>query len=252
MRLPAITIILAAALGLMPTVSRGQSASAVLAGSVLSDSSERPIANAEIRIITLGLNARSDSAGSFTLARIPAGIYDVTVRAAGHQPLATRMQFANGQRVEADLLMRPVVQTLEKVAVTATKSSSGNNPRIAEFDARRKMGFGHFLTQDVIEKYQGRTLGELLIARIPGVGVSRKVLVARRGQTRGAPTCPVQIIVDDVPRYIGVGDALFNIEEIEPQNIAAIEFYTVAQRPLQFNRSGAGAPCGTLVIWTRY
>jgi hypothetical protein len=46
------------------------------------------------------------------------------------------------------------------------------------------------------------------------------------------------------------GEKLFSIDAIDPTDVAAVEFYTVSQTPLQFNSTG-GAPCGTLVIWTR-
>ena len=66
------------------------------------------------------------------------------------------------------------------------------------------------------------------------------------------PACYVQIIVDDIVRYGSKpGESLFDIDQIDPSTIAAIEYYSVAQLPLQFNRGG-NAPCGTLVIWSRY
>ena len=228
---------------------------ATFAGSALTDSTERPIANAEIAIASLRLAVRSDSAGAFVLAGIAAGRHVVTVRAVGYTEFTTSMMFADGQRVEADLLLKPTVQSLARVDVKAAKSMSGNNPRIAEFDERRKMGFGAFLTQDVFEKAEGRKLGEVLVQRVPGLRTVNKsgsrYLVGTRGVNSPSQVlCYVQVIIDDIVQNSSTGAAAFDIDSIDPERIAAVEFYTVSNRPAQFNRGGA--PCGTLVIWTRW
>jgi hypothetical protein len=246
-------------------------APALLAGSVLTDSTERPIANAEIVIAALKLSVRSDSAGAFTLGGIPAGRYSVVVRAPGYAEFSALMTFDAGKRTEADLLLRPNTQQLSRVDVTATKRSSGNNPRIAEFDERRAVGLGQFLTQEVFEKADGRKLADVLVERIPGLRAQmyggHRALISSRGvssmnmipsgdtfdkQQQAPPRCYVAVIVDDIVRYGSkVGETLLDIDSIDPKSIAAIEYYTVSNRPTQFNRGG-NAPCGTLVIWSRY
>jgi len=246
------------------------SASARLTGNVLSDSNERPIANASISIPELNLNTRSDSTGAFSLGGIPAGRYVVQVRAVGFAEFTSAMTFVAGQQYDADLLLRPAAQSLAKVDVKATKSTSGDNPRIAEFDERRKMGFGAFITQDAFEKADGRKLADVLVQRIPGIRAlsagGALYLVATRGRIAmgSQMPCPVQVIIDDIvqnsstnqkaPRASTATSEVpadaFEISMLNPDRIAAVEFYTVANRPAQFNRGGA--PCGTLVIWTRW
>lgn len=253
----------------LPTSVQAQ-ATALLVGNVLADSTERPVANAEISIAALNLSARSDSTGAFALGNIPAGRHVVVVRALSYAELSTPMTFAADQRVEADLMLRPAAQALAKVKVTAAKSTSGDNPRISEFDERRKIGIGHFLTQATFENGEGRKLSEILIGSIPGVRTQqysgRRALYSSRGlisflQTpsgdkidkalQAQARCYVQIIIDDMVRYGGGGDALFDIDQIDPTSIAAVEYYSVSQQPAQFNRGG-NAPCGTLVIWSRW
>lgn len=254
-----IAVVLSTALALgVPSWAAAQAQTplrATFAGAVLTDSTERPIANAEIAIAALRLAVRSDSAGTFVLTGIAAGRHVVTVRAVGYVEFTTSMLFVEGERVEADLLLKSTVQSLAKVDVKAVKSTSGNNPRIAEFDERRKMGFGAFLTQDVFEKAEGRKLSEVLVQRVPGVRTVTKagarLLVATRGVNSPRQVlCYVQVIIDDIVQNSSTGAAGFEIDSIDPDRIAAIEFYTVANRPAQFNRGGA--PCGTLVIWTRW
>jgi len=251
-------------------VSAPAAAPATFIGTVLSDSTERPIANAEVSIGALQLIVRSDSAGNFTLSGITPGRYTVTIRAVGFAPFNSAMTFTAGERTEADLLLRPSTQTLERVDVTA-KKGSGNHPRIAEFDERRKTGFGSYITQDEFDKADGRKLADVLSGKIPGLSSAmysnRRALIANRGvisinqrrsgdetdKALGAKArCYVQVIVDGILRYGGrMGEALLDIDSIDPTHIAAAEYYTVSQLPPQFNMS-SGAACGTLVIWLRY
>ena len=49
-------------------------------------------------------------------------------------------------------------------------------------------------------------------------------------------------------RYNG-SQGLFDMNTIDPANVAGIEYFTTSQTPAQFN--GTGTPCATLVIWTR-
>ncbi len=242
--------------GLSP-LSAQPPVSATLTGLVLTDSTEHPIANAEIAIVSMRLSVRSDTVGAFLLTGIAAGRHVVTVRALGYAEFSTSMLFAGGQRVEADLLLKPVAQSLAKIDVKATSKPSGDNPRIAEFDERRKMGFGRFLTQEVFEKAEGRKLGEVLVQRVPGLRTISKngarLLVATRGVNSPSQVfCYVQVILDDIVQNSSTSTAStgFDIDSIDPDRVAAIEFYTVSNRPAQFNRGGA--PCGTLVIWTRW
>lgn len=243
---------------------------ATLAGTVLTDSTEKPIFNAEIAIAVLQLTVRTDSAGNFTMAGITPGRYTVAVRAVGFAALSMPMTFGTRERVEADLLLRAAPQTLDRVDVTAVKGS-GNHPRIAEFDERRKVGLGKFITQDEFDKESNRKLVDILTGKFGGLGSTtfgnRRALISNRGlgsvsmlprgdatdAALGAKTrCYVQVIVDGILRYGSrKGEPLLDIDTIDPAQIAAAEYYTVSQLPAQFN-VGGGAPCGTLVVWLRY
>ncbi len=225
---------------------------AALAGIVLTDSTERPIANAEVAIPTLSRSVRSDSAGNFLIASVPAGVHRVIVRAVGREPLEETIAFDATGRVERDYLLAPATTTLAEVEVTADGSLEAM--RLAEFNDRRALGIGRFLTRDDLDKANGRDLDDVLIGRIPGVRSvvvgSARAMISSRGppSRRGPPACFVKVIVDGMVRYNG-SPPLFDINNIDPTDIAGIEYFTSAQTPAEFN--GTGSPCGTLVIWTR-
>ncbi len=243
---------------MLPIAVQGQ-AGAILAGNVLSDSTERPIAGAEISIASLRVSVRSDSAGGFVIPGIAAGRQVVTVRAVGYAELTTTLVFGAGERIETDLLLRPVAQSLAKVEVTAAPPF-GDNPRIAEFEERRKMGIGRFVTQEELAKSEGRKMIDVIMGRIPGLrhvsdARGRRTLVSGRGATRfSLAPCKVRIVMDGVPGVVVDNIPMaggLELDAIDPSTIAAMEYYTPATLPPQFNFEGNN-PCGTLLLWSRW
>lgn len=243
---------------------------ASLIGTVLDESPEKPIADAEVSIDALKLSARTDVAGNFTISAIPPGSYRVSIRAVGRVQLNETVIFGANDRIERDFLLKRASNTLATVDVKADASRDVETMRLADFEERRKFGIGRFLTQDFLEKQEGRQLADVLGGKIPGLrgysmGGSQRAMASSRGinsfelKLSGDPTdrargatiqCYVQVIVDRQLRYRGTkGEALFDVNTIEPATIAGIEYYTVAQTPSQFG--GTGGACGTLVIWTR-
>jgi len=215
---------------------------------VVVESTEDPIVGAEISIDGQTLSVRSDSAGRFVLAGIQAGRQLVVVRAIGFAERSATLNFFLGQETETDFSMRPLGQELAKVEVTAAPPS-GDNPRIAEFDERRKMGMGRFLTQAELEKAEGRKMVDVLISGIPGLrrAAGGSTLVSGRGANSfRSSSCPVRIVFDGIP-----GANLLGINEMDPSTFAAIEYYTPATLPPQFNFEGNN-PCGTLLLWSRW
>jgi hypothetical protein len=120
---------------------------------------------------------------------------------------------------------------------------------LVDFDERRKMGFGRFLTQDDFAKAEGRNILNLLTSRIPGMrtsGTGRRTLVSSRGPTSVSQReCPIRVIFDGMPNA-----GPLDLDSIEPSTIAAAEFYTPATLPFQF--AFGGSPCGTLLLWSRW
>jgi hypothetical protein len=247
-----------------------QAQQATLAGTVLADSTERPLVNAEVAILGLTLTARSDSAGNFIMSRLPAGTYQVVVRAVGHVPQRETITFGATDRIERDFLLKRAVNTLAEVEVKA--AATPVDRRLAEFEARRALGVGRFLTQDVLEKAEGRKLADVLTAKVSGLhgnsfGAERAIASSRGVLSlqpkklpsgdgvdihfkQARPDCYVQVVVDGMIRYKGtVNEKLFDINSIAPDQLAGLEFYTTSETPPQFN--GSGSPCGTLVLWTR-
>jgi len=254
-------------IAVLATTARAQGKPAQRArlnGSVLAEGPERPVSGAEIAVAYLGLVVRSDSTGAFVIPEIAAGVYQVTVRAVGYEPFAARVAFAVGEAVERDFLLRASPNVLAQVDVTASVLSRPS-PRLLGFEERRKLGLGRFFTQEAFERAEGRKLADVFSGRLPGVRVvanrgERYLATASRGNISMIHTpgdvsskreCYVQVVIDNIIRYRSVaGERPFNIDSVDPSTVAAAEYYSVSQTPLQYQATGSSA-CGTLLLWTR-
>jgi len=258
----ATAVAMAAATGSLP----GQSA-AVFKGNVIVDGSNKPVPVAEVRIPAQNLVTHSDSSGAFRFAAVAAGNFDITVRKLGFAPLSTLMTFVTGDSVDVDLLLDVVRTRLPEVAVTAAAAMLG---QLAEFEARRASGLGHFVTPDQLEKADGSRLSELL-SRAGGArvvqgntnaawvsgsrGVSSRLAPAmnemdrRKGAKPGL--CYSAIVLDGSFVYQGLsGESLFDVNSLNVQDLAGVEVYSgPATMPAKYN--GTRVTCGLVVIWTK-
>lgn len=238
-------------LGVLPAKTFAQAAT--LAGKVVADSSERPIANVEITLPGLGRTARSDSGGNFRVAGLKAGLHEVVIRMVGYESISTSLRFESGKTVEADFLLRKLSTQLAVVEVR--EKSSLYTLRLAEFESNRKSRPGKFLTADVFAKASGRKLGDVVTSRIAGVRfvnmcpagrvcVNDEVLATNRGNGIRSGPCPMQVVLNDL---IWSRDG--SIKGIITDEIIGLEFYTVSATPAQW--TGTGGQCGTVVIHTK-
>jgi hypothetical protein len=238
---------------LLALTSRGLDAQgrALVRGRVLTDSTELPIAGAAISIPRVHATALSDSLGRFALAGIEPGEHLVIVRRIGFAPASSVIRFAAGDSVDADFLLMPAVQQLSNVDVRGKRVSA----KLAEFEERRALGIGHFLTEEEITRRGStkvsdvvRVLPGLLVVRLNGNGdvyiaSSRGAQSLRRAG--GSRPCPAEIVLDGIPLS---GTDVDNI--VQPSDIAAIEWYAgAAQTPTKYNRTKN--MCSVLVIWTK-
>jgi hypothetical protein len=209
----------------------------------------RPLANAIVGLSATGLAMRTDSAGRFLLAATPTGTWTLAVQALGYAPRQQPVDLVPGDTVAlvVALVSARVMDTVQVRANAMARTVLGRN--LVDFDERRKMGFGRFLTQDDFAKAEGRNILNLLTSRIPGMrtsGTGRRTLVSSRGPTSVSQReCPIRVIFDGSPNA-----APLDLDSIEPSTIAAAEFYTPATLPFQF--AFGGSPCGTLLLWSRW
>jgi hypothetical protein len=224
---------------------------ATLRGRVVSATTRQPIANATLSLTAVTRSARTDSLGQFTLSGLPLGERTLLVQAVGYTPVRALLPLAVGPPVELDIDLEPLPPVLDSV-VTKVEGDAPRNLFMEEFESRRAVGLGRFITRAELLQNRGRTLDAILRARVPGVrllNVQDQVVAASARHLARSRPCYVNVLVEGVLRYtLDTNMPFFDLRSLEASMIAGIEYYTVASLPAEFNLRGQ-APCGTLVIW---
>ncbi|MGH7679239.1 MAG: carboxypeptidase regulatory-like domain-containing protein [Gemmatimonadaceae bacterium] len=229
-------------------VDRTAPFTASLAGFVLVDSTQAPIAEAEVSLPSLGKNTFTNQRGEFRINELPAGTHEVSVRRIGYGPLTANISFAPNETVERRVFLSKTV-VLDTVAVSAQAT-------IPEFEENKRLGIGQFLTRADLAKLESQTMGSIFgqmrgaQVTSDGMNPNRKYLTTSRVRslTRG---CYALVYVDRVLMYAGKEEEpLFDLNSISPDRIEAIEYYaTPAGTPLKY--ATLNSQCGVLVIHTR-
>jgi hypothetical protein len=267
-----------------PAQQIARARAATFVGVVLTDSSNTPIAEAEVAIPSLALAVLTDAAGRFRMTDVVPGAHDVVVRRVGYGPLNTNVLFVARQTVEKRVRLSRMA-ALDTIAVRATATAV-----IPSFEEHRKIGLGKFLTREDIARQEGRRLSDILttipgLQIMPGYGNHAWVINTRStrslrmtdGQTGAASSlapisqisefdklmgakpgvCYAQVYLNRTLVYGGRNreppaepETLFDINSINPASIEAIEWYTGSGiTPMRY--SGLDTRCGVIVIHTR-
>jgi hypothetical protein len=239
---------------------------AELSGSVLADSTDAPLANAEVAIPDLQLATRTSATGEFRIQGITAGQHKVMVRLLGYAPIEATFAFRDGDQLERDFVLAP--RPVELSPVKVAEKEKPVRGKMSAFEERRAGGIGSFVTRAELEKQDNRRMSEIL-GTVPGLGVRHGLssvawVTGRRGTSKartgdafnrnqGAkPDCYSDVYIDGSLVYGGSfpGEPLFDINSLSPSGIEAVEFYSgPSQVPVQYNKTGS--VCGVLLIWTR-
>jgi hypothetical protein len=242
--------------------------SASLIGTVARDTLNNRLDGAEISIAEIRRTVLSSAQGEFRIDGVPAGRYAVTVRHVGFTPRVDTVEFSADGRVERTYVLAPSLAVLDSVRVTA-KERKYLSPGLNGFEERRKLGFGHFITDSVLRRYDNDRLSDLLrrisgVSLIPyrsglyagstrSVGGTTRVLVDPSDQ-RSPKGCWSTIYLDGALIYSVVagnrGAPVPDYNSFQVIDLGAVEFYSGgATIPVQYNATEYG--CGTVLLWTR-
>ena len=218
------------------TVLRGD---ARLTGTVL-DSAGKPVTNAHVVAWGTNRDAQTNDRGAFVLDGLPGGTHTIEIRVIGYVPVTRVVHLAASRPATIEIRMdkTPVVLATETVRGTVVYSR-----RLVEFDRRRRMGFGKYVTTAELDRRPNARLSHILQGML-GVYVQQSTgrnSISMRSPTRGY--CTPTLYVDGNRDLSGDFDYLFS------DQIAGIEVYTrESERPagyLDFNS------CGAVLVWTR-
>lgn len=216
---------------------------------VVTDTSLAPLAGASAWILGTKLEVSTGDNGRFRITGIPAGNYIVVIRKLGYAPFSSTVSVAAGDTTRASFALVQQQVTLGKVVVNAAAPVGP----LAEFEFRRALGMGQFMTQAEIEKLNMVGTSDLLRTFRSVTVTSKAVLASRLLPAMG---CPMQFYVDGLA--ITVRD--LEVDLPPPHAIAGVEVHAnTATVPLQYASLGGGGIvgrgggiCGVILIWTKY
>jgi CarboxypepD_reg-like domain len=250
---------------------------ATFSGTV-TDSTNKPIAKAEVTLPDIGKGTSTNEQGAFVLRDVPGGSQRVLVRHVGYGQVEMRVAFVAGQTTQRQIVM---IRSTALDSVVVTGKSVDH--QLDDFEVNRKLGLGHFLTRAELAPQEGRSTAAVLTS-LPGIKVFTAGPFAWAGSKRhnqtsmkpnvlpdefdtnkGAPfwDCFALVFVDDhrvfsakffpntgshvQSRY--VWEPLFDVNSIPIAEIEALEYYaTAAETPMRY--AALNSECGVLVIHT--
>lgn len=215
---------------------------------VVSDSAGFALPNADVRIMSLGRMARTDTAGVFVIPGIRDRVVDLTVRRIGYQVQFVRVSLINGEGDNVRVTMYAEPLRLPQMDIEAPEK---RNPFFVDFDKRRERGIGTYITAEQIARLNTsypsdafRSLAGMRLIRVNGGTGVRFTSTQGMRNARGGE-CQPTIWVD------GQAAPGMEIDEIRAGDIHGIEIYRgTSTTPHQF-ATGNTANCGAIVVWTK-
>ncbi len=220
---------------------------------VVTDTLLTPLDNADITVIGTGAKVVTGGNGRFRMMQVPAGQYLLVVRRIGFAPSSGIIEVPAGDTVRLSYALVRSAMMLDTMRIRTQRVSL----RMLEFEARRKLGTGQFVTQDMLERRGSmyakdflRNLSGIIVSPLSGDQFAGTVALSKREGGSvfgdGAGACAMQVLLDGIilPRN-------FNLDLLPPpKQIAGIEVYSgAATVPPQFG--GADRRCGVIAVWTR-
>jgi len=211
---------------------------------IVKDSGGGVLANVEVMVMRSGRAVRTDSAGHFLLAAIPAGPADIGFRRVAYEPVIVSLKIPLDDTTDVEVRLGGITPLLPAVVVNDHVEQS---KVLEQFEARRKVGAGYFVTRADIERRRPNSLSDYM-RMVPGV----RIVTLDNGRTalrfarNPKANCPPQYFVDGIPT------SNFDIDEVLPGDVEGVELYPgSAGVPAQYNRFVGTSICGTILIWTR-
>jgi len=231
-----------------PAVGQARAPTGVIDG-VVTDSSLVRLSGATVSIVGSTTEVTTDERGHFRISGIPSGRVMLMIRRIGYVSLPSVVEVTAGDTLRSSFALERVVPSLDTVTVAARMPDSP----LSEFEQRRRLGFGQFMTREQIEKLHFVETSTYLLT-FQSTQLIGSTLLNRRD--RPLKNCPFQFFLDGV--LVNTPDVFSQLPK--PEELQGIEVYSgAATIPLQYKPLGDGQPsklnagssCGVILLWTR-
>lgn len=230
----------------LAAVAAGPLTAQTIRGVVVDAATRGPVVGAVVELLSASgrdlARATTDELGRFAIAAPRADTYGLRVRhPAFLEFVADSVTVGTSDVAWIELRLGQATIPLEPVVVSVRRA-----PHLAEFEERRAIGHGYFMTRDDIRSRGAGRMSELM-SNIPGVtfrraGPSGSMLLMRNA----GGVCQPAIWLDGVEIRQFPGSTVDDV--IHPNTLDGIEVYTShASAPTRY----VTGPCGVVLFWTR-
>ncbi len=164
-----------------PTVVHAQQKVNVRIMGVFDDVTGQPIVDAEVVDVSSNMKAITSSTGMIPLTWLAQGTTILQVRKLGYASKLIPVTVAPADTEPITVVLKPMGTVLPEV-VTTEKAPA--NRKMVDFEARRRQGLGHYLTQDQLDRRVGSRLSDIL----PMIGSIRIIYPPQQGSAAYAAT----------------------------------------------------------------
>lgn len=245
---------------------RDDSSRAVVTGRIVTAAGD-PVPSATITVLGNNATVNASSDGRYRMPGLPAGSQVLIVRSVGLGAAVVPVDLAADTPRTTDVTMQRLPPMLEVVRVAADRLRLTAVYRDIGFSERKRIGVGHFMTQDQIERRDVVDTPELF-RTVPGLRViDDHHGVLRVFSARGPTTinnygdCTLYVIDGAVVgngqatnAYIpGTNEPVGGPDELmlpPPKDLIAIEVYQPSE-PVPMAFPGEANRCLKILLWTR-
>lgn len=221
---------------------------------VVTDTALAPLASVSVTVLGTEVSVVTRENGRFRITNLPPGDYMIALRRVGYAQFVALVTMTDGDTLRPSVALERVT-ALSPALVTA----SPYDARMAEFEGRRKAGFGYFLNRDQIASLKRTFTADLFRqfsqvvdlqsgAHGANLAFNRRGGLAPDGRTP-VSRCAYEVFLDGM-----VQPMPYDLNNLpRPVDIAGIEIYAgAATIPLQYKRLSRGSMCGIILVWTRF
>jgi hypothetical protein len=240
----------------------------VIRGIIVDAESGRPVPEVFVELVD-GVHrvasTTTDTAGLFSLRAPRNGAAVLAISRIGYASLRRAIRVSSRDDSVLSIELTPEPVPLPTIGVTTETGVLEN--RLEGYLRRRKLGAGHFFSEQQLKNVRGAPLSDLLRI-VPGIEVTTRrtpfgpLIFTNSNEIqnqmspfrrRAVPNsqmqigpCPMQLYIDG--RHFSTQD--LGVDVIKPEDLVAVEvFRSVAEVPAEFG--GLHVRCGVISVWTR-
>ncbi len=252
----------ALALLLLPGTPLWSQATGTIRGTV-TGAAQQPVANAQVGVVDGRAGARTNAAGVFTIAGVPAGTQTLRVQMIGYAVATKQVTVVAGQTATANFQLSEAVLTLNEIVITGTGGEQTRRSQPAQVAVLN--------TQELIRAVPKAAVADVLQAKLPGVDVTQgsgATGAAPRIRIRGAASISLSndplVFIDGIRVDSRIsnsssgggggsstssgGQGVSRLNDLNPEDIESIE---VVKGPAAATLYGADASAGVIQIITK-